>query len=149
MDIILPKEGHTPEAILASMTADNWQRTLQQLYFASEVDVWLPKFKFEYKRSLAKDLQELGIHDAFTHAADFSRLSDVPTYLGFIMQYCYIAVDEAGTEAAAVTIGGNYTTSVGPEPNPIVFRADHPFVYIIREKQYGTILFCGVLNNPA
>ena len=149
MDIFLPKEGKQIADVLDMLTPEQWATLQQQIrYSLYAVDVWLPKFKYIYERSLIKDLQTLGIHDAFTPAANFSKLSDVDTYLGFLKQVCYIAVDEQGTEAAAVTIGGNFTTSVGPDPEPKVFHATRPFVYIIRERQYGTILFCGVVGDP-
>ncbi|MBO7455222.1 MAG: serpin family protein [Paludibacteraceae bacterium] len=147
MDILLPNESKQLGEVMAGLTAEKWTEITQSLY-RWEVYTWLPKFKYKYNRSLIEDLKALGIHDAFTPNANFSRLSSVSTYLGFLNQYCYIAADEEGTEAAAVTIGGNYTTSVGPEPNPKEFRATRPFAYIIREKQYGTILFCGVVGNP-
>ena len=150
MDILLPKSGKQPADVLDDLTPERWVEIEKNVRWGSyDVDVWLPKFKYTYERSLIRDLQTLGIQAAFTPMADFSKLSEVDTYLGFLKQVCYIAVDEQGTEAAAVTIGGNYTTSVGPEPQPKIFHATHPFVYIIRERQYGTILFCGVVGDPS
>lgn len=150
MDILLPASDKQIADVMNDLTPERWTAIDQDLRRNTyDVAVWLPKFKYTYERSLIRDLQTLGIQAAFTPMADFSRLSEVDTYLGFLKQVCYIAVDEQGTEAAAVTIGGNYTTSVGPEPQPKIFHATHPFVYIIRERQYGTILFCGVVGNPS
>lgn len=150
MDIFLPREGRQIADVLTMLTPEQWTTLQQRIrYSQNEVDVWLPKFKYTYERGLIKDLQTLGVHEAFSPAGNFSRLSEVSTFLGFLKQVCYIAVDEQGTEAAAVTIGGNFTTSVGPDPEPKVFHATHPFVYIIRERQYGTILFCGVVGDPS
>ena len=58
-----------------------------------------------------------------------------------------IRVDESGTEAAAVTAIGIGYTSISPEP--LIFKADHPFLYAIAEKQTGTILFTGIVNDPS
>ena len=146
MDLLLPKTDVSMDKLLASLNLDQWNEYLKQLYHW-DVSLRLPKFKFSYKRNLKGDLVATGISDAFSAGnADFSKLSDRATFLSWIYQYCYIAVDEEGTEAAAVTIGGVEGASAPLEPKR--FYADHPFVFVIREKQYGTILFSGVVTNP-
>ena len=145
MDILLPNNDIPMSDFLAELTADKWQNYISALKEMSELQVYMPKFHFSYKRNLNNDLQQIGIINAFDKDnADFSKLSPLPTYLSFLYQYCYVAVDEESTEAAAVTIGGMEANSIPDN----LFRADHPFIFVIREKQYGTILFTGIVGNP-
>ena len=145
MDLILPRKETDIKTFLASLTLDQWDEYVSQLS-KNEIPVSLPKFKFAYDRNLKQDLQEVGIVDVFDKdIADLSHLSDVDCYLSFIKQYTYIAVDEESTEAAAVTIGGVDAASAMPS---ISFVADHPFIFVIREKKYGTMLFTGVVGDP-
>ena len=86
--------------------------------------------------------------DAFSDlTANFSRLSDKPSYLSLVHQYTFMQVDEEGSEAAAVTIGLVGEKSAGP----MDFRrfiADRPFLFVIRERDYGTILFTALIGHP-
>lgn len=146
MDILLPNKDIKLNDFLAGLTESKWQNYLDALSTSYDMSVYLPKFRFSYKRELNSDLQKAGIIDAFMPLnADFSRLSETPSHLSLINQNCYIAVDEESTEAAAVTVGVVTPNAVAPSD---VFRADHPFVFIIREKKYGTILFTGIVGDP-
>ena len=70
--------------------------------------------------------------------------------LGTVVHKAFIEVNEEGTEAAAATGMGIRVTSIAPvQPKPVVFRADHPFVYIIRDNQTDSILFIGKVMNPS
>lgn len=146
MDILLPAQGSDIKDVVSQLTVEKWDGYLAQKYYP-EVNVALPKFKLKYNRSLTDDLRAIGIRRALSPAAQFPLISDISTYLAWVKQFCYLAVDEKGSEAAAVTIGGNYTTSV--ELNPIIdFIADRPFLVVIREKSYGTILFTALIGDP-
>ena len=144
MDVLLPERGKDIRQVVANLTADDWNAMLEQLYYT---DVWVtfPKFKLKYNRTLTEDLKAAGMPKALSVAAEFPHVSDIPTYLSWVKQACYLAVDESGTEAAAVTIGGYEATGVGPE---IDFRVDRPFFLVIREKQHGNILFTAMITNP-
>ena len=110
-----------------------------------EVTVQLPKFTFSTDQPLNHHLRSLGMADAFTDAADLSRMSDDPRLLvSFVKQNTFVQVDEEGTEAAAVTTIGITATSLGPQ-----FIADRPFVFAIRERTTNTLLFIGQVAHPA
>lgn len=145
MDLILPNNGTDIRTLLSSLTLDQWNEYLSRLT-KNEAIVCLPKFKFAYNRDLKKDLQAAGIVDVFNeNLADLSRLSDISCFLSFIKQYTFISVDEESTEAAAVTVGGVDCNSAMPS---FSFVADHPFIFVIREKKYGTMLFTGIVGDP-
>jgi len=114
-----------------------------------EVQVSMPKFRVESSFSLAKTLAAMGMPTAFTGRADFSGISAKgPLAISQVMHKAFVDVSERGTEAAAAT--GMAMTSAAmrvPEP-PVVFRADHPFLFLIRDTQSGAVLFIGRLMNP-
>lgn len=146
-DIILPAAGIDIRTFVASMDEQRWQEMTTYME-NPEVELALPKFSLKYNRRLNDDLQALGMIDAFSDiTADFSRLSNTPSYLSLVHQYTFMQVDEEGTEAAAVTIGLGGEKSVVP----MEFRrfiADRPFLFVIRERDYGTILFTALIGHP-
>lgn len=146
-DIILPAQGTDIRTFVASMDEQRWQEMTSYME-NPEVELALPKFSLTYDRRLNDDLQALGMTDAFSDlTAIFSRLSDKPSYLSLVHQYTFMQVDEEGSEAAAVTIGLVGEKSVVP----MEFRrfiADRPFLFIIRERDYGTILFTALIGHP-
>ncbi len=146
-DIILPAAGIDIRTFVASMDEQRWQEMTTYME-NPEVELALPKFSLKYNRRLNDDLKALGMIDAFSDiTADFSRLSNTPSYLSLVHQYTFMQVDEEGTEAAAVTIGLVDNKSVGP----MEFRrfiADRPFLFVIRERDYGTILFTALIGHP-
>jgi serpin B len=112
------------------------------------VRVWLPRFRVEAGSSLADALQGLGMTAAFDpEAADFSGLAGERVSLARVAHRAFVEVTEEGTVAAAVSgIGGNLPAPVPPPP--VDFRADRPFLFLIRDVKHGTILFLGRLTNP-
>jgi serpin B len=115
------------------------------------VDISIPKFKFTTSYILNDNLQEIGMSSAFSGNADFSGITgDRNLFIGTAIHKAYIDVNEEGTEAAAATgIGMVGTSMPHQEPPPIIFRADHPFIFLIQETQTGNILFMGRVANPA
>jgi serpin B len=87
----------------------------------------------------------MGMGLAFTDDADFSAMYNVPAAISRVIHKTYIEVNEQGTEAAAVTTVGIAETTAGTSTISI----DHPFLYIIREKSSGAILFTGIVNDPS
>jgi len=115
------------------------------------VEVYLPKFKIEKRYAkLKKTFRKLGMERAFSAAeANFSGISPADDlFIGKIIHQAYIDVNEQGTEAAAATAVSMRLKSVAPPPNPVVFKADHPFFFVIQENTSDTILFLGRVNQP-
>jgi serpin B len=114
----------------------------------TECEVYLPRFKTDCDLSLKTPLEALGMNLAFSADADFAGIYDrQPLFLNNVLHAATISVDEQGTEAAAATaiMGGFGAMS---HRQPVVFSADHPFIYMIRHVPTGTILFLGVLFDP-
>ena len=132
-------------------------RLKQQGYFArclqsankAEVDLYIPKFKTEYELTLNETLQQLGMGLAFSDFADFSGISDISLRISSVKQKTSVAIDEKGGEAAAITVVEMERTSAIPStPQKVVFRADRPFLFAIKENSTGVVLFMGKIGNP-
>ena len=142
MMVLLPQSGKKQvDVVEALQNKTYWGNAVERLR-RSEVELYLPKFKTEYSKKLNDLLIDMGMGIAFSNQADFSGMSDYSAAISLVQQNTYISTDESGTEAAAVTIVGVGVTSVGP-PEKVVFNADRPFVYLIRENSTGAILFMG------
>lgn len=140
---LLPPEGASPGAMLEGLTPTAWNDWLSALEEADAV-VHLPRFALEWEKPLNDVLELLGMGEALTPGADFSRL--VPgggVWIDEVKQKSVVEVDEEGTTAAAVTSVA-VVDSASPE-----FRLDRPFLFAIRERLSGTLLFVGILNDPA
>ncbi len=147
MTVMLPNSGYKVADVCAYLKTVSWQEFLKKFY-GCKVNLWIPRFETEYKIKLNDILSEMGMPKSFAPGAEFLKMSEDANYLDFIQQFTKIIVDEEGTEAAAVSIGGMArNTSVGM-PDPIVyFHADHPFIYVISEKSTGAVLFAGRYAN--
>lgn len=139
MTILLPKENITTSQLLENLTAEEFSRIFESLRM-QEVSLYLPKFKMENKYEMKDPMMALGMKLAFTDSADFSDISDIKLLISRIIHSTYVEVDEVGTEAAAVTIVEFETTSMPMNP---YFVANKPFIFLIREKSTGVILFAG------
>ncbi len=112
-----------------------------------KIVITLPKFSFRSSFDLKAPLQAMGIQKAFTDEAEFTELSELEQKLSSVLQDTYIAVDEEGTEAAAVTVITMEATSAAPEEPYAEFKADRPFQFAIRDNKSGEILFAGAYNK--
>jgi serine protease inhibitor len=151
MVILLPDAGKTTDDIIASLDADSWENWMSSLS-NRDVVIHLPKLKFEYKKELRQDLTDLGMGVAFTDLADFSKID--PTrdlMISKVIHKTFVEVNEEGTEAAAVTVVEIVETTSGPgtQPGPVYFYVDRPFIFIIKERDTGAILFIGRVNDPS
>lgn len=146
MLIILPK-GNDLANIEKSITLEKlseWKNMLNE----QRVDIFIPKFKFETKYFMAKALSDMGMPTAFSPAADFSGMDGTKDLLiQNVIHQAFVEVNEEGTEAAAATGVVMGITSVGPRIP--IFRADHPFIFIIQEIETGNILFLGRVSDPS
>ena len=150
MAILLPKKHTGLPALEKELTTDR----LTQWLDAAErrkVHVFLPKFKLEEKISLKQTLSAMGMPQAF-EPNGFLGMSDAADawklYLSHVAHKAYVDVNEEGTEAAAATAIMARTLSVRIEPPIPTFRADRPFLFLIRDTRTGTILFLGRMMRP-
>ncbi len=148
MTVILPDEGVNLEDCIDKIDADRWNEVENGMSF-STVNVQFPSFELSDDIGLQDYMNALGMKTAFTGGADFSNLSDTPLAVSLAKQKSKIKVDEAGTEAAAVTIIEMKETSIGPSEDYKVndFIVDRPFAFVISEKSTGAILFIGKINK--
>jgi serpin B len=147
-DVLLPKTPTGLPSLEKSLTSENLSAWLGKLG-PRNVQVSLPKFTTESAFSLRKTLSTMGMPTAFTEAADFSGIDPKGGLaISDVMHKAFVDVAEQGTEAAAATGIAIRATSM-PMPEPVVvFRADHPFLFLIRDTRTGIILFIGRLMNP-
>ena len=140
MSVILPKSGNSVESVAAGLTPDAWS-SLGASYHTQLVDLTLPKVTLTWKRSLIPDMKALGMKLAFSDLADFTRMSTgQQLFISLLQQNTFVAIDEEGTEAAAVTTVGVSVTSAA---QVVTMRVDRPFIFVIRERLSGSVLFMG------
>jgi serpin B len=147
MTLVLPPEGQSLAGFVAQLDSEVWADILASLS-PREPPVVLPKFKLEFEKQLNEVLKALGMEPAFDpFVADFSRMHhdalEAQLHISEVKQKAYVEVDEKGTKAAAVTSVG-----VGVTSAPVGFTADRPFLFVIRERLSGTILFTGLVRDP-
>ena len=142
MTVLVPQYGVGVDDVVASLDAAGWEDIAAGLEEA-EVQLFLPRFRMSYERELKDDLAALGMVDAFKPWADLTRLSPVDDlWISSVRQKALVEVTEEGTEAAAATVVTVRTTSI------LSVRADRPFLFFIRERLTGAILFVGKLAHP-
>ena len=146
MFLFLPSEESSVDELVKHLDGETWNTCLEGFSESKKFTVTMPKFKFEYDRSLADDLKDMGLEEAFTDQADFSGISPVDLLISDVIHKTYIDVNEAGTEAAAVTAVVMELTSVGPMNG---IRLDRPFLFAITENSSKSILFIGKLQEPS
>jgi serine protease inhibitor len=144
MNIVLPKNTSI-ENVVKNLNSAAWQ-SAQNSLTKRKVVVGLPKFKIEYSKKLNGILQQMGMVKAFSDQADLSKIAKPAGKLkvGFVKQDTFVAVDEKGTEAAAVTTIGIEVTSLPVYPEII---CNKPFAFLITEKTSNTIMFIGKVSN--
>ena len=148
MTILLPKDPAGLGALVEDMDADEWDYALQQLH-EKEVRLKLPRFELEYDVGLNGVLSAMGMADAFDqNRADFSRMHrdalDLQLHVSRVKHKTFVEVDEAGTRAAGVT---SVEITVTAMPDRVYFEVNRPFLFAIRERFSGTILFVGAVES--
>jgi serpin B len=143
--LLLKPESGTVGTLAARLDTALLGRVVRGLGpMGDQADVVLPRFKVAGSLELKPDLEAMGMPRAFSDAAQFPRLiQEVASKLVFVRHGVSVEVDERGTRAAAVTVVGGGPTSMPPN-----FRFDQPFIFLIRERFAGTVLFAGVVRDP-
>ncbi|HEX4039776.1 MAG TPA: serpin family protein [Acidobacteriaceae bacterium] len=153
MIVLLPKETDGLPALEKQFTAEAASQWLAKLEPADKIILTLPRFTMTQQFELSGVLASMGMPQAFTGAADFSGMTGKPEFsISAAIHKAFVDVNEKGTEAAAATSTIMMATAMRmpqPEPPPIVFRADHPFLFLIRDTTTGEILFLGRVEDPA
>jgi len=144
MVVILPGDAMDIDQLIEYLDNEAWQNVVSNL---REQTIWLkmPRFKIECEIDLNDPVYNVGIRRIFY--GGFSNISDVDLVVSQIKQKTFVEVNEEGTEAAAVTVIGIGVTAFDPNM-PIPFFADRPFLYLIKEKSTGAILFIGRMDSP-
>jgi serine protease inhibitor len=147
MFLFLPTEESSVNQLVQELDGATWLSWIAGFNERQEFSVFMPRFEFEFDRSLGDDLKEMGLDIAFTDHADFSGISTIPLYIADVIHKTYIKVNEEGTEAAAVTAIVMEATSINPIINQI--RLDRPYLFAITENSSKSILFMGKVAEPA
>jgi serpin B len=149
MVILLPRQVDGCGSLESRFTAELLSRSLSQMK-QQKVEIFLPRFKLESSFNLSNTLAGMGMPDAFGNKADFSGMDGTKLlYISGVFHKAWGEVNEEGTEAAAATAVAVAALAVmKPPPPPPVFRADHPFLFLIRDTSSGSILFLGRLAEP-
>jgi serpin B len=147
MDVILPDSQDGLPNTLSSVSDANFTSWISQMS-KRKTDVSFPRFKYGFKKKLKDVLSDMGMGIAFTDAADFSNISEqYDLLINDVAHQSFIETNEEGTEAAAATVVEVGLTSMPPAS--LVFKMDHPFLYIIRETTTNSIIFMGRVSDPS
>jgi serpin B len=147
-DVLLPKTATGLPGLEKSLTLESLTGWLGNLT-SRNVQVSLPKFRAESQFSLRAALSAMGMPIAFTTKADFSGIDPQRGLaISEVVHKAFVDVSEQGTEAAAATAIGVHATAMRMPEQPVIFRADHPFLFLIRDTRSGVVLFIGRLMNP-
>ncbi len=144
MDIFLPKNTSSLAEFQQQLTLQNWQDWSDSYQIHTGL-VQIPRFKIEYELELNQVLKSLGMQIAFSPAADFRKLTSSASSISEVMHKTFVDVNEEGTEAAAAT---SVQVSRGTSKT-FQMIVNRPFIFTISDRQTGTILFMGAMQNPS
>ena len=140
MTIVLPARDSQIGALVQGLCAERWASIVAGLA-TSELNVVMPKFTLEYELEMNDVLKALGMEIAFTPGADFRKIAP-GIWIDKVKHKSFVEVNEEGTEAAAVTSVQMIDSA------PLSVTVDRPFLFAIRERYSGTILFMGLIMDP-
>ncbi|MCC6528497.1 MAG: serpin family protein [Polyangiaceae bacterium] len=148
MVLAVPRERAGLPALEAGLTGAVFERWLAALA-RQKVDVRMPRFRLSSRLEMGQALRDLGMERAFGSVADFSGMSPEPIWLEAALQASFVEVNEVGTEAAAASAlsAGGFGPGVPEPPVPVVV-ADRPFLFFIRHRATGVVLFMGRVTDP-
>jgi len=148
MHLILPSGNSSVGELISELDGETWNGWMNEYMQDRDVQVTMPKFKFDFERKLGDDLKNMGLEIAFTGQADFSGISDIDLMISEVIHKTFIDVNEEGTEAAAVTAIVFETTSVGGDQGPLILNFNRPFLFAITENSSKSIVFMGTVSQP-
>jgi serpin B len=141
MTVILPEANHDLAEIEAAYVKEGLAPFVASANM-NEVDVSIPKMKMTTEVELSEALEGMGMPIAFSNDADFTGITKTdPLKISKVIHKAYVDVNEEGTEAAAATavVGVRATAVMLPQQ----FHADHPFIFFVRDRATGVVLFAG------
>jgi len=147
--VLLPRPEVDLETVAQQLAAESIQGVPRLGH--REVRVYLPRFRVDSEFFLGDTLQQLGMHKSFSlNDADFSRMSNDPEglFISEVLHKAFVEVNEEGTEAAAATGVFMVAGCAGATPPPVDFRADRPFIFLIRDTATGLVHFVGRYMGP-
>lgn len=147
MVVVLPRAPDGLAALEAALTAERLEAWVSALG-DRRVALSLPRFRIEQSFSLNDALAALGMRRAFADADFSGMVAGGGVFISEVLHKAFVDVDEQGTEAAAATAVIMMKASIGAPEAPVVFRADHPFLFLVRDRATGSILFLGRVVDP-
>ena len=151
MIVFLPKEIDGLSQLEKSLNGDNVEQWIESLYGTNKTKISLsfPRFKTTYATSLKKSLINMGMPTPFSGSADFSGMTGTKyLYIDDAIHKAFIEINEKGSEAAAATAVIISTKRLYIKKD-LEIKADHPFIFFIKENHTGTILFMGRVLDPS
>jgi len=149
MYLFLPATNSSPAKLLADFSGEAWRDKILPQFEKHKGTLALPRFKMEYAVVLNDPLKALGMKQAFAKTANFSAMAGEPLYVSEVKQNSFVDVNEEGTEAAAVTTVTMKAKGVFRPEKLFVMIVDRPFLFVIGDDQTKSILFMGVIYDPA
>ena len=150
MVVLLPAQVDGLAQLEKKLDAESLAKWLEKAHPA-KVQVTLPKFTMRSRLPLGDQLKAMGMTAAFDpEEAGFTGMTHdkPPLFISAVIHEAWVDVNEKGTEAAAATAVTMFAGGAAPGDQPVIFRADHPFLFLIRDTRSGSILFLGRMSNP-
>ena len=149
MVVLLPSEGSSISSLEKALTVEHIMNPVRLFtMYNRETEAYLPRFKLEDSFSLGRTLADMGMTNAFSPgSADFSGMTGRrELYISDVVHKVFMEVNEEGSEAAGATavIMERYSINI-----PLIFRANRPFIFYIRERSTGSVLFLGKYTSPS
>ena len=146
MQILLPNDKFGLGAVEENLNGFDVQKAFEKEKYKTKVNLKLPKFMLEQTINLKKVFKKMGMEKMFSGFADFSGIDGTRLlYVSDVVQKAFIEVNEEGSEAAAATAVVMMKRTM---PHYEQFAANHPFIFYLRDKTTGMLLFQGRVNNP-
>ncbi len=147
MDIILPRYKYGLNELEKSFNEENFSKWISEMKF-ERVEITLPRFTFKSYFQMKDVLLALGLNNCFSGESDYSGIAKEKLLLSDVIHKTFIHVDEYGTEAAAATATMMFGATLDTK-KPKTFKADHPFLFVIRDTEKNAILFMGRMDDPS